>query len=124
MPSASQHRSKAERNRQFLDSISIDEYPDWVVVAAFYTAVHLVERLRAANGDGHSASHEDRLDYAQHNLPPDIHTAYHVLQNASLLARYQATADFFNQFQPQDVTDQIVNGRLHQIEEHVQSTLP
>ena len=69
MPSASQHQSKAERNRKFLDSISIDDFPEWVVVAAFYTAVHLVERLRAEAGDGHSISHEDRLDYVQHRLP-------------------------------------------------------
>ena len=47
MPSADQHRHKAERNRKFLDSISREEFPEWVVVGAFYTAVHLVERLRA-----------------------------------------------------------------------------
>jgi hypothetical protein len=45
MPSADQHRRKAESNRRFLASISLDDFPDWVVVAAFYTAVHVVERL-------------------------------------------------------------------------------
>ena len=41
-----------------------------------------------------------------------------------MLARYQSTADFFNQFQPQDVIDQIVNSRLREIEEFVRNALP
>jgi len=121
MPSANQHRNKAERNRSFLDSISIEEFPEWVVVAAFYTAVHIIERLRAAAGDGHSVSHEDRLDYVQHRLTT-IHSAYHILQNVSMLARYQSVADFFGQFQPDDVTDKIIS-RLVQIEKYVEESL-
>lgn len=54
MPNQDQHRKKAESNRKFLASISLDDHPDWVVVAAFYTAVHLVERLRALAGEGDS----------------------------------------------------------------------
>jgi hypothetical protein len=123
MPSADQHRNKAERNRRFLDSISCDDYPEWVVVAAFYTAVHLVERVRAANGDGDSTSHEDRLDYVQHSLPADIHTAYHILLNVSMLARYQSMADFYRQFQAEDVTTEIVGNRLARIERFTAETL-
>jgi hypothetical protein len=40
MPSADQHRNKANSNRKFLDGISLEDFPDWVVVAAFYTVVH------------------------------------------------------------------------------------
>src|SRR5262249_48786106 len=39
---------------------------DWVVVVAFYTSVHLIERLRVATGDGRSNSHEDRLAVGGH----------------------------------------------------------
>ena len=123
MPSADQHRGKAERNRRFLDSIAVNDFPEWVVVAAFYTAVHHIERLRAAAGDGDSTSHEDRLNYVQHNLPAAIHSAYHILQNVSMLARYQSMSDFFDQFQPENVTEQIVNYRLTQIEKHAQDSL-
>src|SRR5688572_11492157 len=123
MPSASQHRSKAERNRKFLATISLTEFPDWVAIAAFYTAVHLVEQYRAAAGDGDSTSHEERLDYVQHRLPKDIHAAYHILQNVSMLARYQSTADFFNQFQPEDVEAKIVNGRLALIEKYIEASV-
>ena len=120
MPSADQHRNKAERNRRFMESISLDDFPEWVVVAAFYTAVHLIERLRAAAGDGDSTSHEDRLEYVQHHLPDHIHSAYQILQNVSMLARYQSTADFYAQFQAEDVATQIVGNRLARIEQYVQ----
>jgi hypothetical protein len=118
MPNASKHRLKAESNRRFLDTISCVDYPEWVVVVAFYTAVHIVERLRAASGDGDSTSHEERLDYVQH-VHPQIHTSYFQLQNASMLARYQSRSDFFNQFQPEQVTHLLVGRYLAQIEKYV-----
>lgn len=123
MPSADQHRGKAERNREFLASVSLPDFPEWVAVVAFYTAVHLIERYRAHVGDGDSTSHEDRLNYVQHRLPNTVHTAYHVLQNVSMLARYQSMADFYAQFQPEDVENEIVNNRLAHIEQHVQTAL-
>src|SRR5690348_3789776 len=105
---------KTQNNRRFLDSISLDDYPDWVVVAAFYTAVHLVERLRAAAKEGDSTGHEDRLAYVRERHL-EIHTAYHVLQNASMLARYESNSAFFAQFQPEDVKDRIVEKYLVEI---------
>jgi len=118
MPIASQHKSKAEINRRFLDTIDIDDFPEWKVVAAFYVAVHLVERLRAATNDGHSTSHEDRLNYVQ-IVHPDIHTSYHVLQNASMLARYQSRGDFFNQFQSNEVAETLIGRYLSGVERYV-----
>jgi hypothetical protein len=120
MPSADQHRKKAEQNRRFLDSISLDDFPDWVVVAGFYTAVHLVEQLRSACGDGDSVSHEDRLAYVQERHP-GIHSAYHILQNASMLARYQSNTAFFAQFQREAIRDRLLGVYLRQIEEHIQN---
>jgi hypothetical protein len=122
MPKASHHQTKAENNRKFLSTISIDDYPDWVVVVAFYTAVHRVEQLRAATGDGHSISHEDRLAYVQHKHPT-IHTAYQILQNASMLARYQSNPDFFNAFQPDAIKDRLVGQYLVQIEKYVEASV-
>lgn len=112
MPNKEQHRAKAERNQKFMESIALDDYPEWVAVAAFYTAVHLVERWRAAAGDGDSTSHEHRMEHVQHKFPADIHTAYQILQNVAMLARYQSNGDFFAQFQPEDVKTQIVDNRL------------
>lgn len=120
MPSADQHRSKADRNRKFLATISLNDFPEWVAVAAFYTAVHLIEQARAKAGDGDSTSHEDRLNYVQHRLPSEIHSAYHILQNVSMLARYQSVSDFFAQFQPEDVERELVSKRLTLIENYIQ----
>jgi hypothetical protein len=103
-----------------LESISLDDYPDWVVVVAFYTAVHLVEQLRAAAGDGDSTSHEDRLAYVQ-DQHPSIHTAYHILQNASMLARYQSNSTFFSQFQREAIQDRLIGQYLRQIEQYLEA---
>jgi hypothetical protein len=124
MPSASQHRSKAKRNRDFLNSIDLDNFPEWVAVAAFYTAVHLIEQCRAATRDGDSISHEDRLDYVQHRCPSEIHSAYQILQNVSMLARYQSVSAFYAQFQPEDVQREIVDNRLTTIEKYAKGSVP
>jgi hypothetical protein len=118
MPSADQHRKKAENNRKFLATVSLEEYPDWVVVAAFYTAVHQVERLRSISGDGDSTGHEDRLAYIQ-EVHAAIHSAYHILQNASMLARYQSNATFFGQFQRETIAALLVGRHLVEIENYV-----
>ena len=117
MPSADQHRHKAERNKKFLDTISREEFPEWVVVAAFYTAVHLVERLRAAAHEGHSESHQDRLDYVweRHRT---IYPAYKILQNASMLARYQSMGDFYRQLDS-EAMESLILTRLDEIEQYV-----
>jgi hypothetical protein len=107
MPSADQHRKKAEHNRAFLGSIVCDDFPEWKVVVAFYTAVHLVEGVRAAAGDGHSIDHDDRLTYVQ-QTHPSIHSPYQILQNVSMLARYESRADFFAQFQPEQVMERLI----------------
>jgi hypothetical protein len=120
MPKAEHHRSKAERNRRFLGTISTDDYPEWVVVAAFYTAVHHAERLRAISGHGDSTGHEDRLDYIQHEHST-IHTHYHILQTVSMLARYQSIADFATQFQPADIPERVIAQRLVPIETYVET---
>jgi len=122
MPSSDQHRRKAENNRAFLKTIAIESYPDWVVVAAFYTAVHLVEQVRAAKGDGDSVSHEDRLAYIQ-NCHAEIHSAYHILQNASMLARYQSNSDFFRQFQRDTIMHRLIDDYLAAIERYAEKQL-
>jgi len=121
VPTDSQHRKKAEVNRAFLATIARDDYPEWAVVAAFYTAVHLVERLRARDG-GHSEDHRDRLDYVQRNHD-GIHTAYQQLLRASMLARYDSRGDFFDKFQPEDVADVIVGRYLAAVEAYVAARL-
>lgn len=122
MPTASQHKVKAEHNRKFLDTISVQDFPDWVAVVAFYTAVHLMERVRAASGHGDSVDHGDRLAYIQ-RFHVTIHSQYHLLQNVSMLSRYQSRADFYDQFQPEDIQKQILEDKLPAIESYVSERL-
>lgn len=122
MPSADQHRKKVQQNRNFLNSINLNDYPDWVVVAAFYVAVHLVEQLRHALGEGDSTSHEERRKYVQARHP-DIHAAYAILENASRLARYESNADFYKQFQREDIAEKILGKYLPKVDTYVAEKL-
>jgi hypothetical protein len=92
MPKPKQHQEKADNSRAFLDSISANGPPDWMAVVAFYTAVHLVEKLRAYHGE-HSENHEDRLAAVRRDFRP-IHTPCHELFNHSLIARYGTVGQF------------------------------
>lgn len=120
MPNRSQHRNKAKSNRDFLATISPDHLP-WTAVAAFYTAVHLVESLRAAEND-HSESHGDRNAYVQSNHRV-IHGAFRDLYNASRLARYHGNADFHRAFPDSMVIDTIVGVWLVEVEKYVDGRL-
>jgi hypothetical protein len=53
------HAQQANHNQAFLDSIDPAIFPDWVVTAAFYKAVHLVEGLLVRKGR-QSAGHYQR----------------------------------------------------------------
>ena len=59
---------------------------------AFYTAVHLVEKLRAYQGQ-HSENHEERSSAVRKQYRP-IQREYHELYNNSLIARYGTVGQF------------------------------
>src|SRR5262249_12626607 len=121
MPNRNQHRVKAENNRRFLNQIDPADNPEWSVVVAFYTAVHLVEQLLAERA-GHSKDHQERLEFVQHEHP-QIHSDYQQLYNVSRLARYESRQDFFRQFSAEDVREKIIDGWLARIERYVAERL-
>ncbi len=45
MATAAAHAHQANHNQSFLNSIDPKLFPDWVVTAAFYKALHVVEGL-------------------------------------------------------------------------------
>ena len=47
MPSKQEHLEQARRNRAFADSVDRERFPEWVPVAWFYCALHLVDALLA-----------------------------------------------------------------------------
>ncbi len=92
MPSASEHQIKANHNRAFLNSITDPAFCDWMAVAAFYTAVQLIEQLFALQGL-HSQDHRSRNREVRIRLRP-IHKHYRPLYNLSMVARYRESSKF------------------------------
>jgi hypothetical protein len=126
MPNSKQHKEKAERNQAFLSSISVAAYPEWAAVVAFYTAVHLVERLRTlplTPPPHHSTDRQHRLSFVQRNHR-SIHNSFRTLFDASILARYQPVSSFGKQFSVQDVEDILIGQYLKEIEDYVNSQFP
>ena len=115
MPKPKQHQEKADHNRAFLNTITDDAYCDWKATIAFYVAVHLVEKLRAYEGD-HSENHDDR-DAAVRRTHSRIYNAYHQLFNASLTARYKSLGAF--KISPADVQSKLIDTYLASIERYV-----
>lgn len=88
MPAASEHREKAascERVFQRLNERRPAE-ADWVVIIAFYAALHWVDAVLAQQAH-HPTNHRERNRAAQ-RLP--LWNDYHELYVTSRIARYEA----------------------------------
>ena len=117
MARATEHQTKAEDNRQFLDSFDAQVHACWAAVVAFYTAVHLIEQLRALDGQ-HSADHQDRLGHVQ-SSHRSIHDNFKQLFNSSLVARYGSNSAFFAKFTNDEVKGILIDTHLVAIEQYV-----
>ena len=122
MPTASQHSGKATRNRAFLATIDLDDYPEWAATAAFYAALHAVERLRRRRGEGGSGSHRERKVYVWGRANP-IFAAYSDLQEASEMARYDSFARFVARYPSATVRDLAIDTWLAAIETYVEAEI-
>jgi hypothetical protein len=119
MPSSAEHRQKAERNAALARSLDVAAYPEWVAVAAFYAAVHLVERL-AACGNLHHQNHPDRSWYVQRHHRA-IYPAYQALFDAGHAARYATLNQFNRAYTPAAVRDVLVGTHLDAITRYVET---
>ncbi len=114
----SNHREKWKRNRAFIETIS-DQYPEWVVTAAFYTALHLVEWLFASDGLDPGRDHDDRDNKLMNTRYDPIRGAYKTLKDASMTARYDATKNGRRSFTPENIKTTILGKYLKTIEDFV-----
>jgi hypothetical protein len=92
MPLRNQHLAQADSNQRFLDStfdLQRTNYPDWVVTAAFYVAVHLVDAFFAGISQ-HPYDHKIRGKAVDRELP-GIAPSYKMLYLQSRAARYDCT---------------------------------
>jgi hypothetical protein len=121
MPNAAEHRAKHTLNRAFLNTGLAATQPEWAAVVAFYAAVHLVERLAAAEPRGpvHHRNHTQRrlylVNHRQHGVIAD---AYEVLQDAAETSRYGTINQFTSRYAA-IVQSVLIDTHLVAIEDYV-----
>ena len=94
MPDTHQHLRKYNSNKNLLNSQEMNpettEHCDWVIIVAFYSAIHLIEKVLAEN-DSHTHNHLQRLDRIEQDEKfKKIRAKYNALWNKSSIARYKA----------------------------------
>ena len=92
MPNFEIHRQKcdAAKSAQLtLQAADLPEHADWIVIAAFYQALHWVDAFFALD-NYHPGGHSRRKNavYRHESLQP-IRGNYASLYNASIIARYE-----------------------------------
>jgi hypothetical protein len=120
MPTAEQHRQQAEHNKAFVQSFDLDTSPylDWVVTAAFYTALHLVEWFLKTRELAGRRDHHLRDAYiARMDELRSIYFDYTELKFQSEAGRYECAT-----FSP-DILRHDLLPRLAQIDTHIKSLL-
>jgi hypothetical protein len=121
MPTAEQHRQQAEHNKVFVQSFDLDTSPylDWVVTAAFYTALHLAEWFLKTRGLTGRRDHQLRDAYiARMSELRRIYADYTELKFQSEAGRYECI-----RFSPEILRNDLLP-RLARIETHIKSLLP
>ncbi len=115
MPGQEAHRAKAQHNQGFIERIG-DAFADWLVIAAFYKAVHIVEMLRAVEGQ-HSRGHHERNTYLK-TKHPNIWFEYYHLYGFSIQARYYCT-----RIDVDEVRSELIGKRLPALERLVEGEM-
>lgn len=96
------HLRRAEDNRSFRETIP-DKYPNWIVTAVFYEAVHYIEALLVFDGHG-SCDHDSRFDRLRSDRRySHVRMFYNQLFNLSVRARYE----------PAPITDAVSLDEIH-----------
>src|SRR5438105_4820912 len=88
MGTSADHDGKANRYREFMETIDTRLFPDWFVTVAFYRALHLVEKMFAEEKYD-SDNHRNRNDNLKRSYA-DIWMHYLPMYTQSRRARYQA----------------------------------
>lgn len=92
MPSRDEHLSKARKNKEFVESINLDNPTrvGWALTVLFYSALHYIEAYNAKYSC-HCKNHQDLNDNIERNpMLTDISDDYLDLANFSWNARYKA----------------------------------
>ncbi len=110
--------------RHLLPQLSL--FHEWIVITAFYEAVHLVEEMFAHQGiDSHN--HESRNDRLKEGYP-EIFRSFSPLYMESRVARYMEGLSpqktYAARMLPQNVKSKVVDGWLEDVRREVNKHLP
>jgi len=134
MPNEQTHLQIARRNQALIDHLLSleDTFPEWIVIVAFYKALHLVDALfdRHLQKDGQSHKNRDRILKTTKRYA-HIFRHYSPLRHASELARYAShlsdDSPGYNTYKDylslELVKSEILGHRLAQIEKTVTKLL-
>jgi hypothetical protein len=116
-----EHLEQWQHNRKFLQDIS-PEFPDWIVTASLYVAIHAVEALLTADGAKARSRHQDRLEILQSEPRYQrIYQSFHVLYNLAHVTRYSAKP---GRWMPsQDIEQKVIRDAIYPIEASVKRLL-
>jgi hypothetical protein len=102
-----QHLSQWRRNRSFVSVIPESNY-EWSITAVFYTAIHLIDAVLAAEGM-RPTNHEQRKDYLNKVRNFDLlRRQFHTLYNLARVVRY--TPDPAEWVSQEDVEKRVIRG--------------
>jgi hypothetical protein len=117
MATREKHISQWKHNREFLCTIS-PNYPDWIVTACFYTAVHAIDTL-LAHDKFFPTSHDSRNEVlVKTNRYAAIYKSYGPLYTLSRTVRYFANPTVWIKIE--DIQPKVIEKYLYPIEKSVQ----
>lgn len=115
-----EHLAKARRNKRIVTTHLlglVQDFPEWVSIACFYSALHFVEAYFAQRGMNF-IHHEERNQNVS-SLLPDISSPYLRLYEFSKSSRYESIADHPT---PEEAR-QLAETELAEVEQHVLALL-
>jgi hypothetical protein len=126
MATEAAHIAVANANQRTLDHLRSDigTHGPWVAVVAFYKALHIVEAVFANDKDiRHTCDHGQReRTLKTTNRYSQINKHYAPLARAATIARYlhdgsKEYSSFFDYMRGDQIEPELLNHRLHQVEE-------
>lgn len=120
MPETQAHQNKQSRTHLALSNLQQSQnsplHADWIVILAFYKALHAVDSY-LAKLDVHPKGHRNRIEEVQKRLN-SLYPQYSAPYDASIQARYEA---YTYQDNPEDVLMLVNSSRS--IEDYVNTLL-
>lgn len=107
-------RDKAESAQLILQSENLEEHADWIVIIAFYQALHCVDAYLVSKEGKQPKSHMKRLEAIRQSahLRP-IYGNFEFMYNASMHARYHSWKNLYPEVRV------ILDTDLHTIINHI-----